>query len=170
MFQPGGMPRPLAARERKWNTRSGKANFILPTQMFAGHTENFDAPGVFQLVTFRSNDQFNTTIYGYRDRLRGVEGTRTVVFMNPRDIEREGFRAGDRIDVSTAIDDGVARTISGFTVVAYDIPERCVGAYFPEANPLVPLSHHDTKARTPAYKATPVRLARSVKPALDADG
>jgi molybdopterin-dependent oxidoreductase alpha subunit len=161
LFQPGGVTRPLAARERKWNTRSGKANFKTPTQMFAGHVESLHKEGVLQLTTMRSNDQFNTTVYGYRDRFRGVSGTRKVVFMNPTDIERLGFRAEELVDMSTAVDDGVERTVRQFQVVPYDIPEGCVGAYFPEANPLVPLWHHDSKASTPAYKAIPVRLARS---------
>ena len=64
MFQPGGITRPLGARERKWATRSGKANFVAPTQMFAGHEDSFDEKDVLQLVTFRSNGQFNTTEFG----------------------------------------------------------------------------------------------------------
>ena len=161
MFQPGGIPRPLAARERKWNTRSGKANFIVPTQLFAGRADSFDQPGVMQLVTLRSNGQFNTTIYSYDDRFRGVKGTRKVVFMNPADIDRLGLTEDDFVDLTTAIDDGVSRVIRGFRIAPYDIPQHCIGAYYPEANPLVPLGHHDSKALTPAYKAVPVRVSRS---------
>ncbi len=161
MFDPGGMVRPVAARERKWNTRSGKANFIAPTQLFAGHQQSFGQAGVLQLTTFRSNDQFNTTVYGFDDRFRGVKGTRLVVFMNAADIEALGFRAGDFVDLRTAMEDDVERVARGFRIVAYDIPSGCIGAYFPEANALVPLSHHDKQAHTPAYKATPVRLSRS---------
>ena len=161
MFQPGGIPRPLAARERKWNTRSGKANFVTPTQMFAGRVDSFDQPGVMQLVTLRSNGQFNTTVYSYEDRFRGVKGTRMVLFMNPADVERLGLAKDDFVDLTTAIDDGISRVVRGFRIVPYDIPEHCIGAYYPEANPLVPLGHHDTKALTPAYKAIPVRVSRS---------
>jgi anaerobic selenocysteine-containing dehydrogenase len=161
MFEPGGIIRPLAARERKWNTRTGKANFIAPTQLFAGHVETFGQPGVFQLVTFRSNDQFNTTVYGFDDRFRGVKGTRMVVFLNPDDLIELGFHEGDFVDLTGVIEDGVPRSVQGFRVVSYAIPKGCVGAYFPEANALVPLGHHDRQARTPAYKATPVRITRS---------
>ena len=161
MFQPGGIPRPLAARERKWNTRSGKANFVTPTQMFAGRVDSFDQPGVMQLVTLRSNGQFNTTVYSYEDRFRGVKGTRMVLFMNPADVERLGLAKDDFVDLTTAIDDGISRVVRGFRIVPYDIPEHCIGAYYPEANPLVPLGHHDSKALTPAYKAIPVRVSRS---------
>ena len=160
MFQPGGLARPLAARERKWNTRSGKANFIVPTRLFAGDEASFEQPGVLQLTTLRSNDQFNTTVYGYDDRFRGVRGTRMVVFMNAADIAGGGFADGDSVTLSTALGDGVERRVAGLRIVAYNIPKGCVGAYFPEINPLVPLSHHDAKAHTPAYKAIPERFAR----------
>ncbi|MEJ8406104.1 FdhF/YdeP family oxidoreductase [Brevundimonas vesicularis] len=161
LFDPGGVTRPIAARERKWNTRTGKANFIVPTQMFAGKADSFDQPGVLQLITLRSNDQFNTTIYGYDDRFRGVKGTRMVVFMNAEDVADRGLKDGEFVDLSTAIDDGTERIVKGLRVIVYDIPKGCVGAYFPETNPLVPLSHHDPKARTPAYKAVPVTTRRS---------
>ena len=158
MFQPGGITRPVAARERKWNTRSGRANFIIPAQLFAGRPESQNRPGIYQLATLRSNDQFNTTIYGYHDRFRGIKGTRHIVFMNPVDIAREGLAADAFVDIATDIEDGVERIVRALRIVPYDIPEGCIGAYYPETNPLVPLSHRDTKAQTPAYKAIPVRI------------
>lgn len=161
MFDPGGLPRPLAARERKWNTRSGKANFIVPTQLFAGHVASLDQKDVLQLTTLRSNDQFNTTVYGYHDRFRGVKGTRMVVFMNKADVAELGLKDGDIVTLVTAIDDGIDRRVGGLRVTTYDIPKGMIAAYFPEANPLIPLSHHDMKAHTPAYKATPVRIVQS---------
>jgi molybdopterin-dependent oxidoreductase alpha subunit len=164
MFEPGGLIRPLAARERKWNTRTGKANFIVPTQLFAGDAASFGREGVMQLITLRSNDQFNTTIYGYDDRFRGVKGTRMVLFANAEDLAASGLADGETVDLQTAIDDGVERVLKGLRLVAYDIPRGCVGAYYPEANPLVPLSHHDRQAHTPAYKAVPVRIRRSETP------
>ncbi len=91
-----------------------------------------------------------------------------VVFMNPADAERLGLEKGDVIDLTCAIEDGVARTVRGFQVYPYDIPEGCVGAYYPEANPLVPLDHHDAKAMTPAYKAIPVRVSRSMQASAQA--
>jgi molybdopterin-dependent oxidoreductase alpha subunit len=161
MFDPGGIVRPLAARERKWNTRTGKANFIKPTQMFAGHPESFGREGVLQLVTLRSNDQFNTTVYGFDDRFRGVKGTRMIVFMNAADITDLGFKPDDIVDLHTAMDDDTPRVARGFRILPYNIPKGCIGAYFPEANSLIPLGHHDKQAHTPAYKATPIRLSRS---------
>lgn len=167
MHEPGGMVRPLAARERKWNTRSGKANFITPGQMFAGDIKSLGDPDVLQLLTMRSNDQFNTTVYGYDDRFRGIKGTRKVVFMNRDDIAAHGFGEGLFVDLITAIDDGVIRSVSQFRIVPYDIPKGCIAAYFPETNPLIPLGHHDAKAHTPGYKAVPVRLVRSASQSLE---
>lgn len=158
MLKPGGLVRPVAARERKWNTRSGKANFIVPTHLFAGDIESLDDPALLQLITLRSNDQFNTTVYGYRDRFRGVSGTRMVVFMNQADIAARGMRDGDSVDLETASGDGIERIVRGFRIVAYDLPMGVAGAYFPEANPLVPLGLRDRKAHTPAYKAIPIRV------------
>jgi molybdopterin-dependent oxidoreductase alpha subunit len=96
---PAGFDRPLPARERKWTTPNGKANFISPRSL----SEDPDLPrtraGVLTLMTLRSNDQFNTTIYGLDDRLRGINGTRMVVFMNKADIEEYGLGDGDEIDL-----------------------------------------------------------------------
>ncbi|MBW9117681.1 FdhF/YdeP family oxidoreductase [Rhizobium cauense] len=161
LFQPGGIPRPLPARERKWVTQSGKANFLTPPRLFPELPEEAHAEGVLHLSTLRSNDQFNTTIYGYSDRFRGIDGTRQVVFMNGKDIARLGFAAGDVVDLVTAMESQKRREVKGFRVVEYQIPEGCCAAYYPETNPLFPLSHHSPKAKTPSYKLLPVRLTRS---------
>jgi anaerobic selenocysteine-containing dehydrogenase len=84
-----------------------------------------------------------------------------VVFMNREDMEALGLAEGDHVDLATAIEDGVERVVRGLRIVPYGIPKGCIGAYYPEANPLVPLQHHDQKAHTPAYKAIPVRVSRS---------
>ena len=161
LFQPGGFPRPLPARERKWVTASGKANFLTPERLAPELKLTGDPGEILQLATLRSNDQFNTTIYGYSDRFRGVNGTRHVVFMNKMDIERRGLRDGDAVDLTTALDDGVTRRVEGLRVVQYDIPSGCCGAYYPETNPLVPLWHHDPKSKVPAYKAIAVHVTRA---------
>ncbi len=165
LFTPGGFARPVPARERKWTTPNGKANFITPKVLFAGIAGSIanggDPNGILQLATLRSNDQFNTTIYGYSDRFRGVEGTRHVVFMNRADIERMALAAGAAVDLETAVDDGVERRVHGLQIVPYDIPAGCAAAYFPECNPLIPLWHHDGESKVPGYKALPVRVSLS---------
>ena len=81
--------------------------------------------------------------------------------MNPADVHRLGLEPGASVDLRTAIDDGIERRVAGLRVVPYDIPPGCVAAYYPEINPLVPLSHRDVKSRTPGYKAVPVTVSRS---------
>jgi len=164
MFQPGGIPRPLPARERKWATASGKANFLTPKLLSGRVQPEGDAADVLTLMTLRSNDQFNTTVYGYHDRFRGVRHTRHILFMNVSDIDRLGFEAGQALDITTAIDLATPRTVRGFQVIPYNIPLGCVAGYFPELNPLVPLSHHDAHSKVPAYKSVPVRVAPSAAP------
>jgi molybdopterin-dependent oxidoreductase alpha subunit len=161
MFQPGGFPRPLPARERKWVTPNGKANFLKPERLFPELKISGDPSDVLHLTTLRSNDQFNTTVYGYSDRFRGVEGTRKVLLMHPNDIERFGLKEGEAADLTTAIDDGVVRQLKGFKVTPYGVMEGSVAAYYPEANRLFPLDHHDPKSKTPGYKLLPVRVSRS---------
>jgi molybdopterin-dependent oxidoreductase alpha subunit len=160
LFKPGGFARPLPARERKWVTKTGKANFITPERLFPEFS-TANRTDILHLATLRSNDQFNTTIYGYSDRFRGVEGTRKVVFLNREDIDRLGFVAGEDVDLITAIDEAHVRKVTGMMIVAYNIPKGCCAAYYPETNPLFPLAHHDPKSKTPAYKLLPVRLGRS---------
>ena len=161
LFQPGGITRPLPARERKWVTPNGKANFITPPRLFPEFPEVAKTNDVLHLSSLRSNDQFNTTIYGYYDRFRGVDGTRQVVFMNRQDIDRFGFKPGQVVDLVTAIEPETPRKVQAFSIVEYNIPQGCCAAYYPEVNPLFPLNHRDPKAKTPSYKLLPVRLRPS---------
>ncbi|MEZ2410665.1 FdhF/YdeP family oxidoreductase [Bosea sp. RCC_152_1] len=158
MDEPGGFSRNLPAAKRVWKTQSGKANFKLPSALSA-HFEGEPGGEVLRLITLRSNDQFNTTVYGYSDRFRGVEGTRMVVFMNRADMARLGIADGAQLVLSSAAGDGRERRISGFQAVAYDIPEGCCGGYYPECNALIPLWQHAQKSKVPAAKAVPVRIA-----------
>ncbi|MGY3443591.1 MULTISPECIES: FdhF/YdeP family oxidoreductase [unclassified Bradyrhizobium] len=158
LWQPGGFHRPLAARQRQWKTKTGKANFVVPTSLASDPKAETRDPDVVQLITLRSNGQFNTTIYSYDDRFRGIYGSRQVVLMHPRDIDRFALREGAMVTLATAASDGVTREVGGLRVVAYDIPPGCIAGYYPECNPLLPLWHHETKAKTPAAKSIPVRV------------
>ncbi len=160
MWEPGGFHRPLPARHREWKTKTGKANFITPhgLEEDLGIADQDNA--VLRLITLRSNDQFNTTIYGYHDRFRGIHGTRMVVLMHRNDIDRLHLREGDRVSLVTAADDGVHRQLRGLSVVAYDIPEGCCGGYYPECNVLVPLWHYAERSKVPAAKSVPVRILK----------
>lgn len=159
LFTAGGFERPLPARTRKWETSTGKANFLVPKALVADTlSAERDGPGVLRLITMRSNDQFNTTIYGYSDRFRGVEGTRMVVFMHAADISRQGLREGDVVSLVSNSGDGVTREVPGFRVTPYAIAEGCCAAYMPECNPLIPIWHHDERSMTPGYKSLPVTI------------
>lgn len=161
LFTPGGFERPSPARHRQWKTESGRANFIVPEAPAGDKFATKLPDDVMRLTTVRSNDQFNTTVYGYDDRLRGIHGTRMVLMMNEEDMDRLGLREGETVNLETASADAVRREVQGFRIVKHAITKGCVAAYFPEASPLVPLGHHEPRSSTPAYKAIPVRVNRS---------
>lgn len=161
MFQPGGFHKPLPARDRVWKTKTGKANFIVPDGLSEDIDVDDEERDVLQLITLRSNGQFNTTVYSYEDRFRGVFGTRMVLFMHRNDIDRLHLREGDTVALATAVDDGVRRVLDGLEVRGYDIPEGCCAGYYPECNVLIPLWHHAEAAKVPAAKAIPVRVEKS---------
>ena len=162
MFQPGGFYRGNPAHDRIWKTESGRAEFTHPTVISALGIG--DAPGRYHLITMRSNDQFNTTIYGFSDRLRGLEGSRTILLINPADMARAGLNEGDVVNLTGDAEDGVRREVSGLTVTPFNLPDGCLGGYYPEMNPLIPLWYHDEASKTPASKGVPVRIVRSVSP------
>jgi molybdopterin-dependent oxidoreductase alpha subunit len=163
MFEPGGFPRPLPARERKWKTPNGKANFTVPKAAFAPPAED---DGIYELMTMRADGQFNTTIYNEDDRFRGIQGGRYVVFMNPADMAVEGLEQDDMVTLSTAADDGVERTLSELQVVPYDIPRKSIAGYYPECNGLIPLGHYAEGSKVPAAKSVPVRISKDVVPEI----
>jgi len=152
--EPGGFYLNNPPRDRIFNTATGKARFI--TQPLV---QNVVGEGQLLLTTIRSHDQFNTTIYGFSDRYRGIEGGRRVIFMNADDIDERGLNAGSVVDITSYFGDG-ERHIHGFTIVPYDIPRGCAAAYFPEANPLVPLSSFADRSLTPTSKS----IFISIKP------
>jgi len=153
--QPGGIVLPSGPRVREFPTPSGKAGFTVhATPRIAL------APGQFLLMTIRSHDQFNTTVYSQDDRYRGISGGRRVVFLRADEIEAAGLKADQRVDVTSHVD-GETRIARGFRVVPYDLPRRCAAAYFPEANSLVPVTSFAEKSRTPTYKSIPVTFAPS---------
>jgi anaerobic selenocysteine-containing dehydrogenase len=162
--QPGGFHLHIASRERIWLTETGKAQFVV-------HRIEQDTPlkrarqqhgeRLMTLMTTRSHDQYNTTIYALDDRYRGVFGQRRVVFANPEDLRMLGFKAGEWVDMTTVWDDGVERRADRFLLVEYDIPRGCIGSYYPETNPLVPLDSVGDICNTPTSKSIPVLLERS---------
>jgi anaerobic selenocysteine-containing dehydrogenase len=173
---PGGFRLRNTASERVWSTASGKATFYAhpvprdtPVHR-ARRSERRQGILVLSLLTTRSHDQYNTTIYGMDDRYRGVFGQRRVVFINPEDLKALGFVDGDWVDLHTVWDDEQQRCAEGFRLVAYNIPRGCLAAYYPETNPLVPLSAIAIDAGTPTSKAIPVIVARHLDKEVRSDG
>ena len=161
LHTPGGFPRPNGARDRRWDTPSGKAEFVVPSTLDASGLGDGE---LLRLVTLRSNDQFNTTIYGYRDRFRGIEGTRRVVLVGEEDMRRLDLREGELVALEAEYGDGIARAVGGLRVTRYDLPAGCVVGYYPECNPLLASHHHAIDAHVPAGKSIPVRIRRAEAP------
>jgi anaerobic selenocysteine-containing dehydrogenase len=139
---------PNSVRERRFITRSGKAEFTL--HPIPRHELR---RGELLMMTIRSHDQFNTTIYSQDDRYRGIYGNRRVVLMNDDDIRDFGLRDGSLVDLECE-----HRRAEEFTVVAYPIPRRCAATYFPEANVLVPVGSVAERSNTPASKSVVTRV------------
>ena len=153
---PRGFHLDIPPRRRVWATPNGKANFLVLPGL-AVNAEIAD-PAMLRLATVRSHDQFNTTIYSYNDRYRGVRGDRMILFMNAADREARGLDAGARVALETISDDGVERRVDGLTIIDYPMSRGAVAGYYPELNPLLPLDHYDRISGTPAAKSIPVRV------------
>ena len=156
--QPGGFVLPNAAAARKFATATGKARFtVQPIPRIAL------APGQVLMMTVRSHDQYNTTVYGLDDRYRGVYRARRVVFMNPLDIAELGLVERQVVDLIGEFR-GERRVAPRFIVVPYSIPRRCAATYFPEANVLVPVDDFADGSRTPASKSVVIRVVPTESP------
>ncbi|HVF84632.1 MAG TPA: molybdopterin dinucleotide binding domain-containing protein, partial [Abditibacteriaceae bacterium] len=152
--QPEGFYLPNAAKERRWQTASGKAHFTV--HQAPRHQLKDDQ---FMMMTIRSHDQYNTTIYGLDDRYRGIKNERRVVLLHADDIEEAGLKKGDVVDLVSHFEDE-ERVASNFIVVPYDIPKRCAATYFPETNVLVPICSVAEKSNTPASKSVVISLRK----------
>jgi len=146
---------PNGPRDREFATPSGRARFRV-VQL----PEIELAEGWLRLMTVRSHDQFNTTVYGNNDRYRGIAGERSVVLLNREDMQEMGIAEGQRLDLTSHFE-GQTRSVSGFAAIPYDVPVGCAVSYFPEANPLFPIDHLAPGSGTPAYKLLPISLSPS---------
>jgi molybdopterin-dependent oxidoreductase alpha subunit len=155
--QAGGSHLPNAARNRVFNTKTGKAQFSVHDL-----PQHDLGPDQFLMMTIRSHDQFNTSVYTENDRYRGISDNRRVVFLNEADIAAAGLKAQQVVDLVSHFE-GEERIAWAFTVVPYDIPRRCAATYFPEANVLVPVRHVALKSNTPVSKSVVI----SIRPAME---
>lgn len=155
--KPGGFYLPNTARNRIFNTASGKAQFTMHEL-----PQHDLGPDQFLMMTIRSHDQFNTSVYSLNDRYRGISNGRRVVFLNQEDISAAGLHARQVVDLVSHFE-GEERLARRFVVVPYDIPRRCAATYFPEANVLVPVRSVAAKSNTPASKSVVI----SIRPATE---
>ena len=153
----GGFHLPNPARERVFNTPTGKAMFTV--QELPHHQLKH---GQFLMMTIRSHDQFNTAIYSSNDRYRGIKEGRRVVFLNSEDCAELGLKRGQHVDLVSHFEDE-ERSARRFVVVPYDIPRGCAATYFPEANVLVPVGHVAEKSNTPASKSVIISIRPSIE-------
>ena len=144
-----------SAAERRWKTESGRAELAVHPIPDLGLE-----PGLLRLMTLRSHDQYNTTVYSDDDRYRGVRGARRVIFCHPDDLAERAISPGESVNLTSVYADG-ERRVESFQTIAYDIPRGCAAGYFPELNPLVSLRSVATTSNTPTSKWIPVRMERA---------
>ncbi|OCA72528.1 hypothetical protein BBI01_10445 [Chryseobacterium artocarpi] len=154
--QKGGFYLPNAARDEQSFSKElgGRAPFTL-TEI----PDNTLASDEYMMATTRTHDQFNTTIYGLDDRYRGIKNERRVIFMNQKDIDKAGFKAGDRVDLYN-YDDGIERVAPLFIIVSYQIPEKNTVTYFPETNVLVSVNNVVKESNMPASKYVKIKIKK----------
>ncbi|HHA2757016.1 MULTISPECIES: FdhF/YdeP family oxidoreductase [Stenotrophomonas] len=154
--QPHGFHLDIPPRRRVWPTPNGKANILVMSGLDVD--DPVHDPDMLRLATVRSHDQYNTTIYSYNDRYRGVYNDRMVLFMNIEDRLAHGLDKEALVSLETISGDGVQRRIEGLTVLDYPMPRGALAGYYPELNPLLPLDYYDRISGTPAAKSIPVRV------------
>ena len=152
----GGFYLPNNPRDKLlFDTKSGKAEFI-------SHkiTSKKVDSNEFLMMTIRSHDQYNTTIYGLNDRYRGISNGRRIIFMNPEDISKNNLEKFQLVDITSHFN-GKKRFSEKWFVVPYDIPQNNVATYFPESNSLIPLESVADKSNTPTSKSVVVTINKS---------
>lgn len=150
----GGFYLPNCNREGSFDTFSGKAHFNIAIPIVTKLKE-----GELMMMTIRSHDQFNTTIYGLNDRYRGIYNERRVILMNQADMNQRNLKSGDVVDLFND-HGGKSRVAHKFIVVPYPIPKDCTATYFPETNVLVPVDSVADKSNTPTSKMILIRVRR----------
>jgi molybdopterin-dependent oxidoreductase alpha subunit len=150
--QSGGFYLPNGARVREWSTATGKANFTTNAI-----PQNELKEGEYIMMTLRSHDQYNTTLYGLDDRYRGIYSERRIVMMNVNDMRIRGWKEKQVVNLFSEFN-GIKREALKFLIVPYPIPEGNVATYFPEANPLVPIDSFADKSFTPTSKLVKITI------------
>jgi molybdopterin-dependent oxidoreductase alpha subunit len=152
--KPGGFYLPNGSRTRAFTTPNKRAQFTvnpLPSKQVS--------PNNFIMMTIRTHDQYNTTIYGMNDRYRGIYNERRVVLMNPEDMKSKGYKAEDIVHLTSHFNTETRRA-ENFKIVPYNIPKGCLGTYFPETNVLVAIDSIAKESGTPVSKFIEVSIEK----------
>ena len=155
---PGGFYLPNGSRDRNFKTLTGKANFAVTQRPHIPIQ-----PNEYLMMTIRSHDQYNTTIYGLDDRYRGIYNERRVILMNEHDMKKDNFKPNQVVDLFGAYN-GQTREANRFIIVPYDIPPQCVATYYPESNALVPIDSGADISNTPTSKSIVITIKPSTHP------
>ena len=148
----GGFYLPNRPHTGDFPTNEGKAAFR------SSRLEKIELPdGRLMMTTIRAHSQFNTTVYSVKDRYRGIEGSRRVIFLNPENMRELGIETGQVVNITSYFDNR-ERNANGFIAVPYRIPKDCAATYFPEANPLIPVDSFAEKSGTPTSKSVIISL------------
>ena len=152
---PGGFYLPNCARDGSFDTATQKAHFTITkvSKVILKEDE-------LMMMSIRSHDQFNTTIYGLNDRYRGIYNERRIILMNQQDMNKRGLKKEELVDLYS-YDDGKERVARKFLVIPYPIPETCAATYFPEANVLVSINSVAEKSNTPVSKLVVIKVKAS---------
>ena len=152
--KPGGFYLPNCNRDGNFDTATAKAQFNMATVKPVVLADD-----ELMMMTVRSHDQFNTTIYGLDDRYRGIYNERRVILMNQGDMNKQHVEKGDVVDLYN-FHDGIERVAHKFIVIPYPIPAGCTATYFPETNVLVPINSVAEKSNTPTSKLVIIKLKK----------
>ena len=149
----GGFYLPNPPRDsRTFPTESGYANFRVHDLSGASA-----GSGRYLMMTIRSHDQYNTTIYGLDDRYRGINKGRRIVLMNQSDMDDNDWSKGDLVDLTSHFEGNELHAREWY-IVPYEIPKGNIATYFPEANVLVPLDSVAEGSNTPTSKSVVVTI------------
>lgn len=153
--KPGGFALPNAARSGIFPVHGERAAFTVTVPTAPAPTRD-----QLVMMTIRTHDQFNTTVYGLHDRYRGIHGERRIILMNQRDMADRHLKANDIVDLVSHFRCETRRA-NRFLVVPYDIPAGNCATFFPETNVLVPLDSVAAVSHTPTSKMIIITIERN---------
>jgi len=132
----------------EFKTASGKARFV--SHQWRNRIRT-NAQYPFQLMSVRSEGQFNSIIYEESDSYRGA-AHRWVVFVGQEDLQRLQLTQGQKVTVRSST--GAMRDL---IVHEFSLPAGNLMAYYPEAN-ILTARETDPRSKTPAFKSIAVAV------------